>query len=119
MLDVESFELELRTSDGKDPKFPKMDLRLRTNKINMRTCTDSCKALFELIRYFANDGDLVEYEEEPTNKRQSLDLEMMNKEEVCYSEQSVTVVSDWPDKIIKERERDIICDCSEINILPK
>lgn len=34
-------------------------------------------------------------------------------------EQSVIVVSDWPDKIIKERERDIICDCSEINILRK
>lgn len=32
-------------------------------------------------------------------------------------EQSVFVVSDWPDKIIKER--DIICDCSEFNILPK
>uniref|UniRef100_K1RSP2 Autophagy-related protein 2 n=1 Tax=Magallana gigas TaxID=29159 RepID=K1RSP2_MAGGI len=88
VLDVESFELELRTSDGKDPKFPKMDLRLRTNKINMRTCTDSCKALFELIRYFANDGDLVEYEEEPTNKRQSLDLEMMNKEEASSDEDS-------------------------------
>lgn len=88
VLDVESFELELRTSDGKDPKFPKTDLRLRTNKINMRTCTDSCKALFELIQYFANDGDLVEYEEEPTNKRQSLDLEMMNKEEASSDEDS-------------------------------
>lgn len=118
MLDVESFELELRTSDGKDPKFPKMDLRLRTNKINMRTCTDSCKALFELIRYFANDGDLVEYEEEPTNKRQSLDLEMMNKEEVCYG----WTVSHCSVRLARQNnqgERDIICDCSEFNILPK
>lgn len=87
VLDVESFELELRTSNGKDPKFPKTDLRLRSNKINMRTCSDSCKALFELIQYFANDGDLKAREEEEEGeeeeKRQSLDLEMMTKEEVC------------------------------------
>ena len=87
VLDVESFELELRTSNGKDPKFPKTDLRLRSNKINMRTCSDSCQALFELIQYFANDGDLKargeEEEGEEEEKRHSLDLEMMTKEEVC------------------------------------
>lgn len=68
MFDVESFELELRISDGKDLKFLKMDLRFRINKINMRTCIDFCKVLFELIRYFVNDGDFVEYEEEFINK---------------------------------------------------
>jgi autophagy-related protein 2 len=83
VLDVESFELELRTCEEKDQKFPKTDLRLRTNRINLRTCSDSCKALFELIRYFANDGDLVEYEE--TEERQpNLDLEMMTQEEVGW-----------------------------------
>lgn len=69
MFDVESFELELRISDGKDLKFLKMDLRFRINKINMRTCIDFCKVLFELFRYFVNDGDFVEYEEEFINKR--------------------------------------------------
>lgn len=66
---MESFELELRISDGKDLKFLKMDLRFRINKINMRTCIDFCKVFFELIRYFVNDGDFVEYEEEFINKR--------------------------------------------------
>ncbi|XP_062621343.1 autophagy-related protein 2 homolog B-like, partial [Saccostrea cucullata] len=85
VLDVESFELELRSSDGKDKKFPKTDLRLRTNRINLRTCSDSCKALFELIRYFANDGDLKEHEETDI-KQQSLDLEMMSQEESIEEE---------------------------------
>ncbi|XP_022329168.2 autophagy-related protein 2 homolog B-like [Crassostrea virginica] len=92
VLDVESFELELRTSNGKDPKFPKTDLRLRSNKINMRTCSDSCQALFELIQYFANDGDLKAREEEEEGeeeeKRQSLDLEMMTKEESSSDDES-------------------------------
>ncbi len=40
-------------------KFPKTDLRISTNRLNIRTCSDSCKALTELIRYFADDGDVM------------------------------------------------------------
>ncbi|XP_046351358.1 autophagy-related protein 2 homolog A-like isoform X1 [Haliotis rufescens] len=65
VADLERFELSLRTSDGKDQKFPKTDLRISTNRVNIRTCADSCKALTELIRYFADDGDLFPADSPP------------------------------------------------------
>ena len=40
---------------------------MSNNTVNMRTCSDSCSALMQLIQYIAADGDLVpSYEpEEP------------------------------------------------------
>ena len=45
-------------------KYPKMDLRASNNIVHLRTCSDSCAALGELIVYIANYGDLAESEEE-------------------------------------------------------
>ncbi|XP_041353099.1 autophagy-related protein 2 homolog A-like isoform X2 [Gigantopelta aegis] len=59
VADLERFELSLRTSGGKDQMFPKTNLRLSSNRFNIRTCADSCKALTELIRYIADEGDLM------------------------------------------------------------
>ena len=39
--------------------FPKTNLRISSNRFNIRTCADSCKALTELIRYIADEGDLM------------------------------------------------------------
>ena len=41
-------------------KHPKTDLRLSNNIVHIRTCADSCRALADLIQYFASDGDLGE-----------------------------------------------------------
>ncbi|KAL5009376.1 hypothetical protein ScPMuIL_014957 [Solemya velum] len=71
VADMESFDLTLKSSDGKDQRFPKTDLRAATNRLNIRTCSDSCTALMALIRYFASDGDLVV--EEGNSRRDSLD----------------------------------------------
>lgn len=35
-------------------------MRLSNNIVHIRTCADSCKALADLIRYFAVNGDLGE-----------------------------------------------------------
>ncbi|XP_021359493.1 autophagy-related protein 2 homolog A-like isoform X1 [Mizuhopecten yessoensis] len=74
VADLERFELSLRFSDGKDLKFPKTDLKVLTNRLNLRTCSDSCKALMELIQYFANDGDLYFHEETPSLRDSTQDL---------------------------------------------
>ncbi|KAK6182870.1 hypothetical protein SNE40_010457 [Patella caerulea] len=58
VADLERLELSLKSSDGKNQKYPKTDLRLNTNRINIRTCSDSCRALADIIVYFASDGDL-------------------------------------------------------------
>lgn len=46
---------------------PQVELRMSNNTVNVRTCSDSCSALLQLIQYIAADGDLVpSYEpEEP------------------------------------------------------
>ncbi|XP_059486897.1 autophagy-related protein 2 homolog A [Neocloeon triangulifer] len=52
------FELSLRLSD--DPRVPKVDLRASSTALHLRTCADSCRALAELLSYFASDGDLTQ-----------------------------------------------------------
>lgn len=59
VVDTGLFDLSLRMTDGKDYTHPKLDLRATNNIVHIRTCADSCRALQNLITYFANDGDLL------------------------------------------------------------
>lgn len=38
--------------------YPKTELRVSSNLVNIRTCADSCLMLIDLIKYVAADGDL-------------------------------------------------------------
>ena len=40
-------------------RYPKLDLRASNNIVHVRTCSDTCSALSELIQYMADDGDTV------------------------------------------------------------
>ncbi|XP_023222946.1 autophagy-related protein 2 homolog B-like isoform X2 [Centruroides sculpturatus] len=59
VVDTGLFDLSLRMTDNKDSSHPKLDLRAMNNMVHIRTCADSCRALQNLITYFANDGDLL------------------------------------------------------------
>ncbi|KAK8735432.1 hypothetical protein OTU49_005389 [Cherax quadricarinatus] len=59
VADLGVFELCLRMLIDKKEKKPKFDLLASNNMIHVRTCADSCKALLELLIYFASDGDLT------------------------------------------------------------
>lgn len=59
VLDLGMFELSLFTSDGSEQGHPQLELRMSNNIVNVRTCSDSCSALLQLIQYIAADGDLV------------------------------------------------------------
>ncbi|CAB3388360.1 Hypothetical predicted protein [Cloeon dipterum] len=61
VLTLGCFELSLRLSD--DSRAPKVDLRASSKSVHLRTCADSCRALAEVLSYFASDGDLIQ----PTN----------------------------------------------------
>jgi len=61
------FELRLLINDEKKlndiqqkdkPKSPLLDIKIRSNLIQLRTCVDSAFALIELINYIVSDGDL-------------------------------------------------------------
>ena len=48
---------------------------MSNNTVNIRTCSDSCSALLQLIQYIAADGDLApsyEQEEPDTTKTPSV-----------------------------------------------
>ncbi|XP_032229224.2 autophagy-related protein 2 homolog B isoform X2 [Nematostella vectensis] len=66
VMDIGLFQLSLLTSDGSE-QHPKVELRMSSNTLNVRTCSDSFSALLRLIQYIAADGDMVpSYEtEEP------------------------------------------------------
>jgi len=60
VLDLGMFELSLFTCcDGSDQGHPQVELRMSNNTVHVRTCSDSCSALLQLIQYIAADGDLV------------------------------------------------------------
>lgn len=59
VVDLGMFELSLFTSDGSEKGHPQSELRMSNNTVNVRTCSDSCSALLQLIQYIAADGDLV------------------------------------------------------------
>jgi len=54
------FEISLRLSEKVTPYAPKYDLRAAIKDVHIRTCSDSGKALLELINYLAMEGDLTE-----------------------------------------------------------
>ncbi|CAK9813594.1 Autophagy-related protein 2 homolog B [Anthophora quadrimaculata] len=59
VMDVGLFELSLRLNDKMYGGTPRVDLRASNNVLHVRTCSDSGRALIQLLTYFANDGDLV------------------------------------------------------------
>lgn len=59
VIDLGLFELSLRMSDKMYGGSPRVDLRASNNILHVRTCSDSCRALMQLLTYFASDGDLT------------------------------------------------------------
>ncbi|GAB1600117.1 autophagy-related protein 2 homolog B-like [Argonauta hians] len=78
VADWDRFELSLRTSGSKETKIPKKDVTITSNRFNVRTCSDSCVALMELIQYIANDGDLQEGLEDSMSMTSKSNMEEAN-----------------------------------------
>lgn len=54
------FEISLKLSEKVTSLSPKFDLRAAIKDVHLRTCSDSGKALLELISYLTSDGDLYD-----------------------------------------------------------
>ncbi|KAL3285630.1 hypothetical protein HHI36_000162 [Cryptolaemus montrouzieri] len=52
------FELSLRTTDKNSKTHPHIDMRATNDCVHIYTCSDSGRALTQLITYIATDGDL-------------------------------------------------------------
>ncbi|XP_052770169.1 autophagy-related protein 2 homolog B-like [Mya arenaria] len=58
VADISRLEILLRSNTGNNPHFPKTDLSVSSNLVNIRTCADSLTAIINLLQYVAGDGDL-------------------------------------------------------------
>ena len=58
LMDMGTFELSLKLTNGADKRVPIFDLAMSNNMLHIRTCSDSCVDLMKFIKYFASDGDL-------------------------------------------------------------
>ena len=59
VMDLDLFDLSLNLNDKVCNRIPRVDLRASNNVLHIRTCSDSARALTQLLTYFANDGDLA------------------------------------------------------------
>lgn len=63
VVELGLFEISLRLREKPTITLPKYDLRASINDLHVRTCSDSGRALAQLLFYLASDGDLMTQEE--------------------------------------------------------
>ncbi|EFN86545.1 Autophagy-related protein 2-like protein A [Harpegnathos saltator] len=59
VMNLGLFELSLRLNEKMCGGAPRVDLRASNNVLHVRTCSDSGRALMQLLNYIASDGDLM------------------------------------------------------------
>lgn len=59
VMDMDLFELSLRLCGNRNVPVPRVDLCASNNVLHIRTCSDSFKALTEVLTYYASEGDLL------------------------------------------------------------
>lgn len=64
VVEIGLFEISLRINDKVTASFPKFDLRAAINGVHIRTCSDSGRALAQLLGYLAAESDLILPEED-------------------------------------------------------
>lgn len=91
VMDLDLFDLSLNLNDKLSNRMPRVDLRASNNVLHVRTCSDSARALTQLLTYFASDGDLAPNPEnvENVNIVKSKDEEsLLGNENVSYLSKS-------------------------------
>ncbi|XP_029036559.2 autophagy-related protein 2 homolog B [Osmia bicornis bicornis] len=90
VMDVGLFELSLRLNDKMCGGAPRVDLRASNNVLHVRTCSDSGRALIQLLTYFANDGDLIPNTE---NAESMCTVPSSGDEESLLGDESINTLS--------------------------
>lgn len=85
IVELSLFELSLRLSD-KQRGVPHIDLRASNNIVHIRTCSDTARALMQLITYFATDGDLMQKEKSSVSSEQSTPRKSLQQEQLLNVE---------------------------------
>ncbi|KAK2581702.1 hypothetical protein KPH14_002189 [Odynerus spinipes] len=89
VMDLGLFELSLRLNDKMCGGAPRVDLRASNNVLHVRTCSDSGRALTQLLTYFASDGDLTSN----TGSTESIAVPSSGDEESLLGDESINTLS--------------------------
>ncbi|KAK0093179.1 hypothetical protein PV326_014144 [Microctonus aethiopoides] len=90
VIDLGLFELSLRLNEKMCGGAPRVDLRASNNVLHVRTCSDSGRALTQLLTYFASDGDLVANNAGST---ESIAVPSSGDEESLLGDESINTLS--------------------------
>uniref|UniRef100_A0A667YF28 Autophagy related 2B n=1 Tax=Myripristis murdjan TaxID=586833 RepID=A0A667YF28_9TELE len=82
---VDMGTLELRITAVKPGLEPRFELRCSSDVIHIRTCSDSCAALMNLIQYVASYGDLLPPTEPETRSSSTTQKPKVGKDTSHYS----------------------------------
>lgn len=89
VINLGLFELSLRLNDKMCGGAPRVDLRASNNMLHVRTCSDSARALTQLLTYFASDGDLLPN----TKNTDSIIVPSSKEEETLLNTESINTLS--------------------------
>uniref|UniRef100_A0A7N8WN19 Autophagy related 2B n=1 Tax=Mastacembelus armatus TaxID=205130 RepID=A0A7N8WN19_9TELE len=119
VVDMGTLELRITAvKPGVDGKLsePRFELRCSSDVIHIRTCSDSCAALMNLIQYVASYGDLLppaesEAKHSSTTQRPKVSIDTIHKALFC-SYLNFTL------RVNKERNHDHDPPCSDLFLFP-
>ncbi|CAL8111003.1 unnamed protein product [Orchesella dallaii] len=121
VMDMDLFELSLRLCGNRNVPVPRLDLSASNNVLHIRTCSDSFKALTEVLTYFVSDGDLVD----PSSQNQSDEDRLpMNPIKECSSEPALINTEEISDRDRRmsvsqtEHLHDLVADAMEDTASP-
>ncbi|MCL4126138.1 UNVERIFIED_CONTAM: hypothetical protein GTU68_038838 [Idotea baltica] len=102
VADLGVFELCIKLDESSD--IPVRELLFSNNIIHLRTCSDSFKALMEMIIYLANEGDLIQEPDHHKIKEKTLVLEPSHVEETSHSplEENATICHKFMENLMQE-----------------
>lgn len=107
VVDLGLFEISLMLNDKVTALLSKVDLRASIKDFNIRTCSDSGKALVELLCYLCSEGDLVkvqEIEDDEQSLTSSMSQSVEPEDELLQmkiSERSVPEVTQTQQQFVK------------------
>lgn len=105
-------EISLRESDKATEFAPKYDVRAAMNGTHLRVCSDSCKALGNLIAYMAAEGDLAPKCDGTVDDSESLmSSREMTADLLAVNAQNIPEVSEDQQQRVNQLMEEAMQDC--------
>lgn len=120
VLDIGLVDISLRLNENSE-KHPKFDLRCSVHDAHLRTCSDSGKALAQLIEHLANDGDTVDTEQNissTTLQQSGLDISETSTLDGHKRKDSLTEQQEWQQERVNVMMAEALRETEALSVVP-